>query len=85
MAHSAIGHISLAAKVQLLDNNDASAQQIARAAYTSCRVLTPSVLGGPHYLVSKTMLEKADEFVYDRKREGLMLAIRARRSGTRMI
>lgn len=77
MAHSAIGHISDATKVQLLiDNNDAIQRSlsIARAAYTSCRVLTPSLLGGLHYLVSKTMPEKADEFVYGvGSGEGLML------------
>jgi hypothetical protein len=66
ISHAMASHYSSAMKLEMikadLDRVQDSATR-ARRAYDRCRVVIPSLMGGLHYVVSKSKKQLADEFV----------------------
>jgi hypothetical protein len=66
VSHALIGNVSARAKLEMIEADPERVQRsyaIARRAWDQCGVIIPSLLGGLHYTVSKTMPDAADAFV----------------------
>lgn len=66
LSYALVGHVTARAKLAMIEADHDRIQRsyaIARRAWDQCGVVIPSLLGGLHYTVCKTMPDAADAFV----------------------